>query len=117
MAPEMGMEIEVTVVFSPAPRQVLELALHLPVDTTLLQALHASGLAQSFPELDLAHAPVGIWGRKAARDQILRMHDRIEIYRPLRVDPKVARRERFAKQGARTAGLFSKRRSGAKPGY
>jgi putative ubiquitin-RnfH superfamily antitoxin RatB of RatAB toxin-antitoxin module len=43
--------------------------------------------------------------------------DRLEVYRPLRVDPKVARRERFKGQGARTAGLFAKRRPGAKPGY
>jgi putative ubiquitin-RnfH superfamily antitoxin RatB of RatAB toxin-antitoxin module len=47
----------------------------------------------------------------------LRDQDRVEVYRPLRVDPKVARRERFVKQGARAAGLFVKRRVGAKPGY
>jgi putative ubiquitin-RnfH superfamily antitoxin RatB of RatAB toxin-antitoxin module len=41
----------------------------------------------------------------------------LEFYRALRVDPKVARRERFNKQGSRGAGLFSKRRPGAKPGY
>jgi putative ubiquitin-RnfH superfamily antitoxin RatB of RatAB toxin-antitoxin module len=41
----------------------------------------------------------------------------VEIYRGLLVDPKVARRERFRKQGARAAGLFAKRRPGAKPGY
>jgi putative ubiquitin-RnfH superfamily antitoxin RatB of RatAB toxin-antitoxin module len=60
---------------------------------------------------------VGIWGRKATRDQLLRDRDRVEIYRPLRVDPKVARRERFARQGAGTTGLFAKRRVGAKAGY
>ena len=42
--------------------------------------------------------------------QVLRDQDRIEIYRPLRVDPKVARRERFVKQGSRGAGLFIKLR-------
>jgi putative ubiquitin-RnfH superfamily antitoxin RatB of RatAB toxin-antitoxin module len=41
----------------------------------------------------------------------------LEILRSLRVDPKVARRERFQRQGAKTAGLFAKRRVGAKPGY
>jgi uncharacterized protein len=39
------------------------------------------------------------------------------VYRPLLVDPKVARRERFRTQGARAAGLFAKKRPGAKPGY
>ena len=43
--------------------------------------------------------------------------DRVEIYRDLKVDPKVARRERFRKQGARATGLFAQRRPGAKPGY
>jgi len=39
------------------------------------------------------------------------------LWRPLRVDPKLARRERFGQQGARAAGLFARRRPGAKPGY
>jgi putative ubiquitin-RnfH superfamily antitoxin RatB of RatAB toxin-antitoxin module len=43
--------------------------------------------------------------------------DRVEVYRALTVDPKTARRERFARQGARTTGLFAKQREGAKAGY
>lgn len=109
--------IEITVAYSPAAREVCEIALCMPAGATLMQALQASGLAQKHPELDLEHATVGVWGRKAARDQVLRPMDRVEVYRPLRVDPKVARRERFARQGARTAGLFAKRRTGAKAGY
>lgn len=110
-------EIEIVVTYSPAAREVCELPLRVPAGTTLAQALQASELAQRFADLDLAHAPVGIWGRKAGREQVLRDQDRVEVYRPLRVDPKVARRERFANQGARTAGLFAKRRAGAKAGY
>lgn len=113
----MAAEIEVVVAYAPGPRQVREIVLRLASGSTLAQALQASGLAGLYPELDLAHAPVGVWGRKAAREQVLRDQDRVELYRPLRVDPKVARRERFAKQGARTAGLFAKRRTGAKAGY
>ncbi|MEO5606317.1 MAG: RnfH family protein, partial [Polaromonas sp.] len=48
--------------------------------------------------------------------QLLQDADRIEIYRELRVDPKVARRERFNQQGAKRAGLFAKS-PGAKAGY
>lgn len=59
----------------------------------------------------------GIWGRKAARATPLREADRVEFWRDLRVDPKVARRERFRSQGAKTAGLFAQRRPGAKSGY
>jgi putative ubiquitin-RnfH superfamily antitoxin RatB of RatAB toxin-antitoxin module len=60
---------------------------------------------------------VALWGRKVSLSHVLRDQDRIELCRPLKVDPKVARRERFVSQGAKSAGLFSKRRVGAKAGY
>lgn len=109
--------IHVTVAYSPAAREVWAVELTLPAGSTVKQALRASGLFERFPELDLARAGVGVWGRKATPQQVLREQDRVEVYRPLRVDPKVARRERFSKQGAKTAGLFAKRRPGAKAGY
>jgi len=109
--------LHVTLVFSPAPRQVLQWPLTLPAGATVRQAVMASGLPDACPELDLAQAEFGIWNRKATWDQLLREGDRVEVYRGLKVDPKVARRERFRKQGARGAGLFAKRRPGAKPGY
>ena len=109
--------LRITVVHSPGPRQVRQWTLDLPAGATVLQALHASGLEQDFPALDLATAAVGVWGRKAAANQPLQDGDRVEVYRALRVDPKVARRERFRTQGARSAGLFAKKRPGAKPGY
>ena len=49
--------------------------------------------------------------------RVLREGDRVEVLRELRVDPKVARRERFNQQGARSTGLFARRRPGAKSGY
>lgn len=110
-------EMQVTVVFSPAPRQVQEVTLCLTPGSTVLQALQASGLLQLFPHLDQPAGLAGVWGRLVAWDHRLREHDRVEIYRPLTVDPKVARRERFAKQGARTTGLFTNKRAGAKAGY
>jgi putative ubiquitin-RnfH superfamily antitoxin RatB of RatAB toxin-antitoxin module len=109
--------IEVTVCHSPAPRQVLEWTVRLPEGATVRQAVQASGLPDACPALDLETCDVGVWGRKAAWDAPLRERDRVEIYRGLLVDPKVARRERFRKQGARAAGLFAKKRPGAKPGY
>lgn len=109
--------MQVTVAYSPTPRQVLEWRLELPAGATLRQAVLASGLPDVAPGLALEQAHVGIWGRKAAWEQVLRERDRVEVYRPLRVDPKVARRERFRKQGARAAGLFAGRRPGSKPGY
>lgn len=107
----------VTVAYSPGPRQVLEWQLQLPTGATARDAVAASGIARECPGLDLQGAQLGIWGRKAGWDQVLRPNDRVEIYRGLLVDPKVARRERFRKQGARAAGLFAQRRPGGKPGY
>jgi putative ubiquitin-RnfH superfamily antitoxin RatB of RatAB toxin-antitoxin module len=118
MANETGPALlRLTVVHSPAPRQVRQWSLQLPQGATVLQALRASGIAAEFPALELSAATVGVWGRKARPDDLLRDGDRIEVYRPLRVDPKVARRERFRSQGARATGLFATKRPGAKPGY
>ena len=115
MASDAG--IRVTVLYSPAARSFHEVALVLPWGATVRDAILGSGVAQSFPQLNLPKAPVGVWGRKSTPDQLLKDLDRVEIYRALTVDPKVARRERFVKQGARTAGLFEKKRQGAKAGY
>lgn len=106
--------IRVVVVLSPGPRQVHEMALTLPAGSTVAQALQASGLQG---DADPGTLAIGIWRRKAALTQVLRDRDRVEVYRALVVDPKVARRERFARQGARSAGLFARRREGAKAGY
>lgn len=108
--------MRVELVWSPAPRQVLEVALELPDGSRVSDAIAASGWLQQHPALSPLPG-VGIWGRKATQEHLLEDGDRVEIYRPLRVDPKVARRERFVSQGARQAGLFAKRRPGAKPGY
>jgi len=113
----VAMLIRVTLVYSPAERQVFERDLELEPGTTVRQGVDASGVLQAFPGLDLSLAGVGVWGRKAPPGQLLRDRDRIEIYRPLVVDPKVARRERFRRQGARSAGLFARRRDGGKEGY
>ncbi len=107
--------MQIVIAYARAAREVHELSLELPAGTTVAQALAASGLSKLYPETE--SAPCGVWGRKASADQILRNGDRVEVYRALRVDPKVARRERFAKQGAGRTGLFAKRRVGAKAGY
>ena len=112
--------LHVTLVYSPTPRQVKQHELRLTKGSTVAQAIEQSGLLNECPEINLRDQTafiVGIWGRKTTLNHVLRDLDRVEIYRPLLVDPKVARRERFQKQGTRGAGLFAKRRPGAKPGY
>jgi putative ubiquitin-RnfH superfamily antitoxin RatB of RatAB toxin-antitoxin module len=106
-----GRPINVTVLYSPAPREVHEWAVAVPQGACVLHALRASAVGQFVPEAELANTPVGIWGRKATLDQLLSQGDRVEIYRPLQVDPKLARRERFRIQGVRAAGLFARRKS------
>ena len=116
-SPEGGAPLTISLVYSPAPRQVREWSLQLPAGATVARALAASGVLDEFAELRAGRLVLGIWGRKTTPGHVLRDQDRIEIYRGLRVDPKVARRERFNRQGAKSAGLFAKTRAGAKAGY
>jgi uncharacterized protein len=110
-------QIHVEVVFAPAHRSVQYVTLRLPAGSTVEQALQRSDLISGLTIKERNCLEIGIWGRKVATGHVLLDRDRVELYRPLTVDPKVARRERFARQGAKTAGLFAKRREGAKSGY
>jgi putative ubiquitin-RnfH superfamily antitoxin RatB of RatAB toxin-antitoxin module len=114
--------MNVTLVHSPGPRRVHQWTVDLPEEATALHGLQTlQSLLQQHAPKDCPSDPeqltLAIWGRKAALEQGLREGDRLEWLRPLRVDPKLARRERFQKQGARTTGLFARRRAGAKAGY
>ena len=104
---------EVLVAWSPAPGEVRERVLHVPAGTRVADVLADHALMFGAVEPVLC----GIWGRVVLPEQVLCDGDRLELYRPLTVDPKVARRERFARQGARTTGLFSRQRPGGKAGY
>lgn len=109
--------IGVTVCFSRAPRDCAEVALQLKSGSRLVDAIRESALLAGLSDAEVDALQAGIWGRKTPLVHVLQEGDRVELYRPLRVDPKVARRERFTQQGARSTGLFSKRRAGAKSGY
>ncbi len=74
--------------------------LQMPPGSTLEQAVRRSGLLDTVPGLDLAHTPVGIYGKKKTLETVLREHDRVEVYRPLLADPKESRRKRAAKKEA-----------------
>lgn len=109
--------IHVCVVFAPQPRTVNECLLQLPEGVTLREAIAQSHLLDGVDAATVAVLECGVWGRKQALHHVLREGDRVEIYRPLRVDPKDARRQRFAGQGRKAAGLFVKKRQGGKAGY
>jgi putative ubiquitin-RnfH superfamily antitoxin RatB of RatAB toxin-antitoxin module len=66
--------------------------------STVRDAITRSGVLSDFPEIDLDSAAVGIFGERANLDDALEENDRVEIYRPLTVDPKEARRRRARKK-------------------
>lgn len=93
--------IRVEVVYASVDQQEL-LALDVPLGTTVRAAAVASGMAERFPELDLAQCPLGIFGKLVGdpEQRELEAGDRVEIYRPLLADPKEVRRLRALKAAA-----------------
>jgi uncharacterized protein len=76
-------------------------SLDLPAGAMVADALSLVASDQDFRGVDLASSAVGIFGKVARRDQRLMDGDRIEIYRPLVEEPKLARRKRLGKSGRR----------------
>jgi hypothetical protein len=73
-------------------------SLMLPAGATVADALRAVAAQPPFDQLDLEAVPVGIFGDRVARGRALEPGDRVEIYRPLVIDPREARRRRAAAQ-------------------
>ncbi|MEX3606725.1 MAG: RnfH family protein [Burkholderia sp.] len=69
----------------------------LPDSVTLRDAIEASGIVELHPDIDISVAKTGVFGKLAPLDAPLHEGDRVEIYRPLLVDPKVARQRRVDK--------------------
>lgn len=100
----MAESIAVEVIYALPERQET-VQLRLLPETTLRQAVEASGLLQKFPEIDLARNKVGIFGKLGKPDMVLHDRDRVEIYRPLLADPKEVRRQRAAEGKTMKKGL------------
>ncbi|MGT2470732.1 RnfH family protein [Paraburkholderia terrae] len=79
------------------PREQTLIELQLPQGTTLGQAIDASGILARHPAIDLTKQKTGVFGKLKPLDTVLADHDRVEIYRPLIVDPKLARQRRVEK--------------------
>jgi putative ubiquitin-RnfH superfamily antitoxin RatB of RatAB toxin-antitoxin module len=90
-------DITVEVVLAMEDHQEL-LSLQIAGGSTVADAIEQSAVLDLFDGFELNPANVGIFGRKAAIDDILRDGDRVEIYRPLIADPKESRRQRALKQ-------------------
>lgn len=89
--------VHVEVVYCPATGQVDLTPLQLPVGSTVADALRASGVLTRHG-LAAEGLDAGVWFKPVPMDTVLRERDRVELYRPLTVDPKEARRLRYRKR-------------------
>ena len=78
-------------------------SLSVPSDTTAHDALIGSGLVETFEEIDPATCTLGVFGHVVAAGHVLQSGDRVEVYRPLAMDPREARRQ-LAAEGLTMAG-------------
>ena len=85
--------MRVEVAYARPDRQRL-VRVELAAGATARDAVRASRLEEEFPEIDIERAPLGVFGRACSGETVLRAGDRVEIYRPLQIDPKEARRKR-----------------------
>lgn len=87
------------------PHKQRLVALSVPEGTTARQAVALADLPALFPELPrdaFLQAPLGIFGKalRTPETELLREGDRVEVYRPLAIDPKAARLERAKRQAS-----------------
>ena len=92
--------LHVEVVYAVPEKQRL-IALDVPAGTTMLEAARESGIAEHFEGLDLGRAAMGVFGKAepAPAQRVLMDGERVEIYRPLKIDPKAARKARAQRAG------------------
>ena len=89
MASEARITVEVVAGYRERQRLI---ELQVPPGSTVRQAIDASGILRYLPELEDDALSVGIWGVVVPPDRILRDGERVELYRPLRIEPREARR-------------------------
>lgn len=83
----------------PDKQKIIEL--YVTPGTTMLDAARQSGIDEHFPEIDFETMPMGIFGKaeKTPGQRELREGERVEIYRPLKIDPKQVRKQRAEQSG------------------
>ena len=83
--------MQIEVVFALSGKQFLETVTVSP-HATVADAIRLSGVERHFPGIDFDELQAGVWGKPQDRGHPLREGDRVEIYRPLEMDPREARR-------------------------
>lgn len=91
--------IRVEVAYATPEKQEI-LAVEVPAETTAFDAVVRSGIVEVFPEINPEATDMGVFGKviKSPKDHVLRDGDRVELYRPLKIDPKQARLNRAKKK-------------------
>ncbi len=88
--------IQIEIAYATAKQQQI-IALEVNAGTTAGQAIAQTSLPGTFPEIELSINKVGIFGQVVNLNTRLQSGDRVEIYRPLVIDPRLARQERVRK--------------------
>lgn len=86
-------KFQVEVAYGIPERQAV-ISLWIEPGATVAEAVQQSGMVDLFPEIDIRSSKFGIFGRRAESTAVLAPGDRVEIYRDLVMDPKMARRLR-----------------------
>ncbi|MGH8669736.1 MAG: RnfH family protein [Burkholderiales bacterium] len=73
----------------------------LAAGATALDAVRTARVLERHPEIDLRRCKLGIYGKLVREDAPLADGDRVEIYRPLAMDPKEARRRCALRPGSK----------------
>lgn len=93
LASDDVLTMHIEVVFA-LPDEQLVIAVELPEQATVDDAIRQSKIMEKYPEIDFEVNKTGIFGKPASGDTVLHPGDRVEIYRPLIADPKEIRKQR-----------------------
>lgn len=86
-----------TVVYGYPHKQTI-IPITVPIGATAIQAIEQSGILAIWPEINLDTLSIGIFSKKVKPETLVKDGDQIELYRPLKIDPKEARKLRASRK-------------------
>lgn len=86
--------LAISVVYAETDGSWFRRELSLSKGATVRDALLNSDFLSAHPECLMEQLVVGIYSHRRSLDTILQNHDRVEVYRPLKIDPRVSRKDR-----------------------
>lgn len=89
--------LTVEVVYASETQQAC-LSVSVAEGSSVADAIEQSAIMQQFPEIDLTQTTVGVFSKRVKLDHLVNDGDRIEIYRPLKIDPMQKRRQRARRE-------------------